>query len=214
MAYPGGDALLRIEVRFTPYDPSYNAGIGFRVYGQDSAAAGIDQPEGGLVALDWAFEAESPLVVQIYNYTNRTVDFDIEATYPDGTPAMVEEVEAPAVAAPAVVEEVEEPEMDMLPSGVEVLFGNPGGSCQIHTFSHSGEGDLIVIMSFAPDDPSFSSAIVLNIYGSEGALVAKGARGATLGQLSATVSEAGTYSAVVCNYSDGYAIEYSLDSSS
>jgi len=207
--YPGGEADVRVRVTFEPQEPAVAAALGFNVYGPDGREHRGDwKADDGYLEVTYQREAAADLLVQVYNYSTRTVSYTItvvglpEAVVPlvDIEPAEVEPVEADEVT-------VEEPL-----SGV--VMGSLAGAFGEHTIIYEGsEKEVTVTMAFAPADPSFGEAFGLNVYGPSGERVASAAPTDDWAVRKATISTdvAGEYLLQVYNYTDGIPLHYWLE---
>jgi hypothetical protein len=207
IAYPGGEEELVIVMVYSPRDPSYASAIGFNLYEPDGAehrAAWVD--EDGVLRLTYAAEEAATLLIQVYNYAELTVGYDLAATgvgAPAGAPAVAE---AAAEATNGVAAALDE-------RATGAIVGNTGGAFAAHTVSYAGdESTVTVTLTYAPADPSFTGALGFVIYSPSGAQVAAGAPGDTHEELTASLvsDEAGAYIIQVFNYTDGVLMTYSL----
>jgi len=219
--YTGNEETLDLKLAVAPWDPSFGNGIGVNVYAPDgSQATGEWVNEEGVIRLSYVAENPVTLLVQVYNYTEITVSYDLIAS---GAVAAAEEA-APAEEAPAEAVEEAAPaeeapaEVAAEPLSVSGAFvGDRGGAYATHELGYAGdESDLAVTMYYWPVDPSFGRAFGMNIYSPSGALVATGEPTDVDGALSAVISsdEAGTYLVQVYNYTDGVLLTYTLTVSS
>jgi hypothetical protein len=205
--YPGRKADLRIQVTFGSYDPSYNARLGFNVYGPgDFEGRGVEKEGGTFLEFSYREDAPAPLLVQVYNYTDATVYYSIVARglaadlgptggrSPSSTPT------------PTVVGE--------LGSSVSgLIVGSRAGAYGLYVLQYAcDEEDVTVTMKLWPEDPSFAGAFGFQIYDPEGQHVATGVANDALGVRKATFASdwTGEYVVQVYNYSDGAPLHYTL----
>ena len=205
--YPGNKADLRVQVAFDPYDPSYNARLGFNVYGPgDFEGRGEEKEDGAFLELSYREDDPAPLLVQVYNYTGATVSYSIVAK---GLPAEAgSSVGQSPSSAPAPTGAVD---LETRVSGL--IVGSRAGAYGMHGLQYAGdEADVTVTMILWPEDPSFGGAFGFQIYDPAGQRVARGIANDTLGVREATFSSdrSGEYVVQVYNYSDGTPLHYTL----
>ncbi len=206
ISYPGGDEELTIEMVYAPRDPSYASAIGFQLYGPDGDEY---QPtwveDDGLLRLTYAAQEAGSLLIQVYNYSDVTVGYDLSAS------GVGEPVMAPTAAETPAEAESAAP-VSMEPT-MGALVGNTGGAYAHHTLSYPGdESEVAITLTHAPVDPSFAGAMGFVVYSPSGEEVAAGASGDVAGELTATLAstEAGEFLIQIYNYTDGALMTYSL----
>jgi len=207
--YPGGDTVVNIRVEFAPGDPVILMATGFNVYGPNGFFIGKGAVAGAAKELTYSASSAETWLVQVYNYGDVTVSYTIAA---EGLPAAEEaaEVEEEAVAeeAEAEVEAEEEAVVEPLRE-TGVLVGSRAGAFATYEIAYDGESDLELVLTYAPDDPTFRAGIGMTVYGADG-----WSRGATVEDGVRTVSltgeAAGTYLVQIYNYIEGLEIAYTL----
>ena len=207
--YPGGKAVLTVAAGFSA-DVSVGDQIGFHVYGPDGyTGTGVWQDDTGLYELSYARDDATTLTVQLYNYTNDTAGYTLEAS---GIPEAVAETEAQVAETTPVATERVEPVAAAGASGI--LVGNSGGAYAIHTIPSDGSDvDLTVTMQFTPDDPSYADAFGFMVYAPDGTVATRssqptGELGVYEGTFAATAD--GAYTVQVYNYADNVPLYYTL----
>lgn len=208
IAYPGGKADLRVQATFNPY--SYQQGLGFEVFGpNDFEGRGVWKEAQRLFEFSYSDDDPATLVVQLFNYTTKTVAYSIAA---NGIPTVEQTAAAAGAAAPTATPAAP---TEVASEGVSgVLVGKVGGAYAVHTIKSSGAGeDVTVTMTFSPEEPSYAKAFGFIVYAANGAVVAHGVSTGVLGQRKATfaAADASDYTVQVYNYADGVALNYALN---
>lgn len=239
VGYAGDGEALDIELTFFPRDPSFASGIGFNVYGPDGEiGSGVWVQADGVTRFSYASDDAVTLLIQVFNYTNTTVAYDLTASGAATTPTAVaqevattEEAEVEVAVAEVVeeaavveVEEVEEAEEavapDLAPAMPQTLedrvegslLGSRAGAYTTYVLPYAGdESEVTLTLAVWPADPSFVKAFGFDVYGPSG-WVASGVQGSVHGELSAAFSsdEAGEYRVQVHNYAEGVLMHFSL----
>lgn len=207
--YPGDYRVVTIELDFAPADPVTHLAFGFNVYGPNGYVIGQgaeqDEEVEGPVQLKYSDGNEATWLVQVFNYLhNHTVSYSLVV---NGLP---ERKPTPSIVpTPAVVPELESPpQLDLRKGGV--LVGRRAGSFAYHELDYAGDRSEIVLkMTFTPDDPIIARGVGLVVYGPSGEV----ARGQPTGhpgerELVFQSEEPGTYLIQVFNYIEGVAITY------
>jgi len=193
--YAGGELLT---VRVTPvyHDASQGAAFGAKLYRPDgSALRHMTRADGAYLELLHTGDAAT-LTLQVHNFSNDAVSFDVTV---DGatavTPVVAEVATEEAAVAEPVVEEVvveqvavEEPVVEEaiaadeteaadLPAGIlstGVLVGVGGGAFEEVTVTTADDEALTLELQTVPLDPAFGPAAGFVIYGDNGHRVAQG----------------------------------------
>lgn len=228
VAYPG-DVLLTATLTPVYRDASQGAAFGMRLYRPDgSAVRHVTRADGAYLEVLYTGSAAT-LVLQVYNYSNDVVSYDLlidgaTAVTPVEPVVAAEEpvVEEPVVQVPVVVEVTPVVETDTtadevatdLPTGVlatGVLVGEGGGAFVEATVVSQSADDLLLELQTVPLDPSFGGAYGFEVYGDNGHRVAQGVSNET-GLFRATfrgdVGE--TFLVLVYNYAPGQPLPYTL----
>lgn len=233
VAYPG-DALLTATVTPVYRDAGQGAAFGVQLYRPDgSAVRHITRADGAYLEVLYTGSAAT-LVLQVYNYSNDVVSYDllvdgatavtpVEPVVATEEPVVEEAVVAEPVARePVVVEVVPVVETDTpaaevateLPAGVlatGVLVGEDGGAFVEAAVVSQSADDLLLELQTVPLDPSFGATYGFEVYGDNGHRVAQGVPNET-GLFRATfrgdVGE--TFLVLVYNYAPGQPLPYTL----
>jgi len=236
VGYAGDGEALDIELTFSPRDPSFASGIGFNVYGPDGEiGSGVWVQADGVTRFSYASDDTVTLLIQVFNYTNTTVAYDLTASGAATTPTAVAqevataeeaeiEVAVAEVVEEAAVVEVEEAEEavapDLAPAMPQTLedrvegslLGSRAGAYTTYVLPYAGdESEVTLTLAVWPADPSFVQAFGFDVYGPSG-WVASGVQGSVHSEFSAAFSsdEAGEYRVQVHNYADGVLMHFSL----
>lgn len=209
--YPGDYRVVTIELYFAPADPVTHLAFGFNVYGPNGYVIGQgteqDQEAGRPVQLQYSDGNEATWLVQVYNYLhNHSVSYSLVALgLPEHRPPS-----GPAPTPTASPDAELPPEPDFRMEGV--LVGSRAGSFGYHELDYAGDGSEVVLgMTFAPDDPIIARGVGLVVYGPSGEV----ARGQPTGrpgerELVFQSREPGMYLIQVFNYIEGVAIAYAI----
>ena len=210
--YPGDSVDLRIQVRFTPNDPTVAPAVGFHVYGPNNRVeSGSWKTDEGCLEVTYQEDAPAALLVQVYNYSGSPVTYvltikGLPVVTTPATLAQTETVAAPAKTAPSA-------QAGQKMTGMVV--GDTAGAFAGYAVPYAGDESTVTFtMTYAPADPSFKGALGFHIYDPNGNLVASGApRADAPNVMEATlVSDvAGNYWVQIFNYTDGVALYYALE---
>lgn len=207
--YPGGDEAVNIRVDFAPGDPATLMAVGFNVYGAEGFFIGSGVTAGAAKELMYSSSSAETWLVQVYNYGDITVSYTIAA---EGLPAAAEDVEAEEDADVDVADEAAEAdEVEATEAVFEegTLVGSRAGAFATVEIAYDGEADMDLVLTYAPDDPTYRAGIGMTVYGADG-----WSRGATIEDGVRTVSltgeAAGTYIVQIFNYVEGLEIAYTL----
>lgn len=233
VGYAGGGEALYIELTFFPRDPSFASGIGFSVYGPSGAiGSGSWVQADGVTRFSYSGDDALTLLIQVFNYTDITVAYDLAAIGAATVPAAV--VQEAAVEAAAVTDETpaeavegavaEAPDdgmgLDFVTTVIETLadrvegrlLGNRAGAYTTYVLPYGGDqAEVTLTLDVWPADPSFVKAFGFDVYGPSG-WVASGVQTSVHGQFRAAFAsdEAGDYWVQLHNYADGVFMHYSL----
>lgn len=211
LAYPGDGVDLRIQVRFSPGDPTIAPAVGFNVYAPNNRVErGSWKADEGCLEVTYQEDAPAILLVQVYNYSGSPVTYALTIKGLPETPTPA--APAQAVAAAAVTKAAPSAQAGKMTG---MVVGNTGGAFAGYSFSYAGDESAVTFtMTYAPADPSFTGALGFHIYDPSGNLVASGApRADAPNVMEATlVSDvAGNYWVQIFNYTDGVALYYALE---
>ncbi len=208
--YPGDYRVVTIELYFAPADPVTHLAFGFNVYGPNGYVIGQgaeqDEEADRPVQLQYSDGNEATWLVQVYNYLhNYPVSYSLVVS---GLPERTTSSPAPTPAAGPAVDVPAE--LDVQVSGA--LTGDRAGSFARYELDYAGDGSEVVLkMSFTPDDPIIARGVGFVVYGPFGEV----ARGQPTGrpgerELVFQSHEPGMYLIQVFNYIEGVVITYSI----
>ena len=211
VAYPGGNAVVTIRVRSLLPDAVTNESFGFNLYRPYASA--LNAPWAGKATyreLDYRSMNAAVLTVQVYNYSRRTIPYEIvvlglgnDAAAPNLTAVV------PAPPEPATVE------AGQLETGETVysasLLGDSAGRFAEYRFSAVKGESLTITLDHQPIDPSFGRAVSFRVYGLLGKLVGKGTEMSPHHWEDKFVAPySGEYVLQVQNYAPGLTLSYTL----
>lgn len=209
--YPGDLRVVTIELQFAPADPVTRLGFGFNVYGPNGFVIGRgaehengdDEP----LRLQYSDANKATWLVQVYNYIpGHRVAYSLVARGLPAVQALPGPIPTPTVAP------VPASPADLGLAATGTLAGNRSGAFAVYKLDYRGDGsEVVMTMSFTPDDPVIARGVGFVVYGPSGE-VSRGQSTGLPGQRKAVFAsrEPGAYTVQVFNYIQGVVIQYSV----
>jgi len=209
--YPGGNVEVTIRVRSLLPDAVTNESFGFNLYRPYGNA--LNAPwagEGAYRELNYRAENAATLTVQVYNYSRRTIPYEI-AVLGLGDDAATPSLTTVAPAPP----EPDTVDAGQLDAGQTVysdtLLGDSAGRFAEYRFTAVAGEELTITLDHQPVDPSFGRVVSFRIYDLNGTLIGKGTEMWPHHWWDILVAPyTGEYVLQVQNYAPGLTLNYTL----